>query len=154
MLTAKDIMTINPATISPTAEIGQAVKLLLGKRINGLPVVDTNGRLVGIICQSDLIAAQKKIAMPSLFTLLDGFIPLGSFGQLEREWNKISAVTVDQAMTPDPITVTPGTPLDEIASLMVEKKYHTLPVVDGGTLVGVVGKEDVLKTLLDSHAKR
>ena len=69
---------------------------------------------------------------------------------MEKEWLKISALTVDQAMTPNPTTVTPDTPIEEIATLMVEKGYHTLPVLEDGRLVGIIGKEDVLKTIASS----
>jgi len=51
-------------------------------------------------------------------------------------------------MTPDPVTVNSDTGIEEIAALMVEKNYHTLPVVDAGKLVGIVGKVDVLRTLI------
>jgi CBS domain-containing protein len=147
MLTAKDIMTKDPITFTPEMEVVQAARILVEKRINGAPVVDRAGRLKGILCQSDLIAAQKKIRLPSVFTLLDGLIPLGT-QSFDRELEKLSAATVSQAMTPDPVTVTAETTLEEIATLMVERKYHTVPVVEGNRLVGVVGKEDVLRTLL------
>ena len=68
--------------------------------------------------------------------------------RIEKEVEKIAALTVSQAMTPKPVTVTPQTGIEEVASLMVDKNFHTLPVVQDGKLVGVVGKEDVLKTLL------
>jgi CBS domain-containing protein len=61
---------------------------------------------------------------------------------------KIAAVTVGQAMTPDPVTVGPQTDIEEVAALMADKKYHTLLVIEDGRLVGIVGKEDVLRTLL------
>ena len=50
-------------------------------------------------------------------------------------------------MTPDPITVDPETSIEELATLMVDKNFHTLPVVDKGKLVGIVGKEDILRTI-------
>ena len=148
MLTAKDIMTTEVITISPETEVAQAAKLLLTNRINGLPVVNEAGELVGILCQSDLIIQQKNIPIPSLFTLLDGFIPLTSSKKLDREVEKIAATTAADAMTANPVTVNPDTGIEEIAALMVEKNYHTLPVLDGDELVGIVGKEDVLKTLI------
>ena len=148
MLSAMNIMTENPVTVLPEAEISLAAKLLLAKHINGLPVVDDTGSLVGIICQSDLIAQQKKIPLPSFFTFLDGFIFTKSMKQIEKEAQKIAATTVSQAMTKNPITVKPDTGIDTIAELMVDKNFHTLPVVDHGRLVGIVGKEDVLKTLM------
>ena len=148
MLKVKDIMTEDLITLSSETEIAHAAKLLLEKRINGIPVVDEMGRLVGILCQSDLIAQQKKLPIPSFFTFLDGFIPLTSIKQIEREAQKIAATTVAHAMTPNPVTVRPETSIEEVAALMVGKNLHTLPVVSEGKLVGIVGKEDVLKTLM------
>ncbi|BBD07609.1 CBS domain-containing protein [Desulfovibrio ferrophilus] len=148
MLTAKDIMTSDPITLKTSDDVANAAAIMIEKRINGLPVVHDDGTLAGILCQSDLVAQQKRLRLPSVFTLLDGMIPLSSTKDLQQEMEKITALTVGQAMTPDPKTVTPDTPIDEIASLMVENKYHTLPVMDGDSLVGVLGKEDVLRTLL------
>ncbi len=148
---AKDIMTHAPLTVGPDEEVAQAARIMLDKRVNGLPVVNDEGRLVGIITQSDLVTQQKRMPLPSIFTLLDGFISLGSTDKLEREMQKIAALTVAQAMTPDPVTVGPDTPLEELATLMVEHKFHTLPVVEGTRLTGVVGKEDILRTLLPSR---
>ena len=147
MNTAEKIMTTDVITVSPNTEIVKAAKIMMEKRINGLPVVDS-GKLVGILCQSDLIAQQKKFPIPSLFTFLDGYISLTSEKHLEKEVQKIAAATVDQAMTPHPVTVSPSTPIEEIASLMVDRNFHTLPVLVEGKLVGIVGKEDLLKLLL------
>ena len=149
MITANDIMTQEVISISPESEIAQAAKLLLTNRINGVPVINDTGKLVGILCQSDLIIQQKNIPIPSLFTLLDGFIPLTSSKKLDKEVEKIAATRVADAMTADPVTLNPDTGIEEVAALMVEKSYHTLPVVEAGKLVGIVGKEDVLRTLIN-----
>ena len=148
MIKAKDIMTKKIITVSPETEITQAANLLLEKRINGVPVVNTAGELVGILCQSDLIAQQKSIPIPSLFTLLDGYISLKTSKRMDKEVEKIAATKVAEAMTPNPVTVDPETDIEKIASLMVEKNYHSLPVIDAGNLVGILGKEDVLRTLI------
>ena len=153
MIKVKDIMTREVKSVSPETEITQAAKLLLSERINGVPVVNRAGELVGILCQSDLIAQQKSIPIPSLFTLLDGYIPLTFLNRIDREVEKIAAIKVDNAMTPDPVTVNSDTGIEKVAALMVEKNYHTLPVVDDGKLVGIVGKEDVLRTLLTEAQK-
>ncbi len=148
MQTAGDIMTTNVITVNPETEILQAVQLLLENRINGLPVIDDQDRLVGIVCQSDLIVQQKRVRVPSLFTLLDGYISLSSARHFEREVEKIAASQVRQAMTPNPASIAPETAVEEVATLMVEKNYHTLPVVSDGRLVGIVGKEDMLRTIM------
>jgi CBS domain-containing protein len=153
MLRAKDIMTKELITVTPGMEIVKAARVLLDKGVNGVPVVDA-GKLVGILCQSDLIAQQKKLPVPSFFTLLDGFIPLASTKHYEKVLHKIAAATVADAMTPDPVTIHPDTTIEEIASLMVDKNFHTIPVVEKGKLVGIVGKEDVLRTLMPGTGER
>lgn len=149
-LTARDIMTAHPVTITPETPVAVASKILLENRFNGLPVVDSEGNLQGILCQSDLVMQHKHLQIPSFFTLLDGFIPLQFPGKFEEQMKRMSAVVVKDAMTPNPETVHPDMPLEAIATLMVDEKYHTLPVVENGKVVGVIGKEDILRTMI-SH---
>jgi len=66
---------------------------------------------------------------------------------VEKEVEKMTASKVEQAMTPDPVHVAPDTAVEEVAQIMADNKFHTVPVVEGDKLVGVVGKEDVLRTL-------
>ena len=148
MFKAKDIMARELISVTPETPVIEAAKILLEKRINGLPVLNEEGQLVGIICQSDLVAQQKRFPIPSVFNLLDGLIPISSTKTLEKEMKKIAASRVSDAMSTNPVTVSPETTLEDIATLMVTKSFHTLPVVDQGKLVGIIGKEDVLRTLL------
>ena len=151
MLKAKDIMTKEIITVYPETEIVQVAKLLIEHHINGLPVVDKEGCLKGIICQADLIVQQRKIPLPSFFILLDSVIPLTSPKNIEKELQKMAAITASEAMTPNPITVGPDTGLEDIATLMVKNNIHTLPVLDHGKLVGIIGKEDILRSLMPSE---
>jgi CBS domain-containing protein len=148
MITVKDIMTTPVITVTPDMNIASAAKILLDNGVNGAPVVDDKGRLVGILCQSDLIAQQKKLPIPTLFTFLDSVIQLSSAKQIEKQIRKIAALTVAEAMTPEPVAVHPDTGIETVAALMVDKNFHTLPVVENSRLVGIIGKEDILRTLL------
>ncbi len=148
MIKAEDIMETDVISVSLDTEIPKAVEILLENHINGVPVMNDKKELVGILCQSDLIFQQKEMPVPPIFTILDSIIPLSSSKNLEDTLQKISAATVDQAMIKEPVTVSADTPVSEIASLMVEKHFHTIPVVDGKNLLGIIGKEDVLKTLM------
>jgi CBS-domain-containing membrane protein len=150
MTTVREIMTTDVITLSPDTEIVKATQMLLDNRINGAPVVDESGRVLGILCQSDLIAQQKKLPLPSVFAFLESLFPLASMKKIEREVRKIAALTAADAMTPEPVTVSPDTELETVAALMVDSNFHTLPVVENKRLVGVVGKEDVLRTLIRS----
>ncbi len=153
MITVRDIMTPNLITVTKDMDIAGAAKILLDNRINGVPVLDDSAQLVGILCQSDLITQQKKLPIPTLFTFLDGLIRLTSMKQLEKQVGKIAALTVSEAMTPNPVTVKLDTRLETVAALMVDSNFHTLPVVEDSNLVGVIGKEDVLRTLLPTNEK-
>lgn len=150
MTCVREIMTTDVITLKPDTEIVKATQILLDNRINGAPVVDENGRVIGILCQSDLIVQQKKLPLPSVFAFLESVFPLASSKKIEREVRKIAALTVADAMTPEPVSVEPGTDLETVAALMVDSNFHTLPVVENQRLVGVVGKEDVLRTLIRS----
>jgi len=148
MITARDIMTTELITLAPDMDFVSAARILLDNHINGAPVVDENGKLAGILCQSDLVAQQKKMPVPTLITLLDSFVRLTPARELEKQARKIAAMTVGEAMTRNPVTVKPDTGIEAIAGLMVDSNLHTLPVVEGGRLVGIIGKADVLRTLL------
>ena len=146
MNTAADIMTAAPVTVTPGTTLHDAAKLLLDGHFNGLPVVD-DGRLVGMLTQSDIISMDRKVKAPSFFLLLGGYIPMQLPGQLSRDLQRMAATTVGEIMSPEPFTITPQTTAEEIADIMVEKRYYSLPVVDNGRLVGIVGMEDMLKRL-------
>ncbi len=148
MIKAKDIMKTDIISVTPDTEIVKAVKILLDNHINGVPVVNDKKELVGILCQGDLIVEQEELPVPPIFTILDSIIPLFSSKKLEENLEKISAATVGQAMVKKPVTVNSDTSVSEIATLMVGKQFHTIPVVDGTELVGIIGKEDILRTLI------
>lgn len=148
MIRAKDLMQTDVISVTPDTEVSKAVSILLENHINGMPVVDEQGILKGIICQSDLIFQQKNLQVPPIITILDGIIPLASSKKLNQELQKMAATSVKDAMVTDPVTVSPDTALSELAGLMVEKHFHTIPVVEENKVVGILGKEDILKTLM------
>ncbi len=147
MTVAKEIMTTDVITLTLETDIVRAVQILLENDINGAPVVDDQGRIKGILCQSDLVVQQKKLPLPGIFTILDAYITLPTTRHIEKQISKITALKVSEAMTPDPVTISPDTDIESIAALMVDKKFHTLPVVEEEKVVGIVGKRDVLRTL-------
>ncbi|MCE5264856.1 MAG: CBS domain-containing protein [Deltaproteobacteria bacterium] len=153
MVKAREIMTRKVITVAPETEILQAARLMLENHLNGLPVVDGEGNLKGIISQSDLLAQQQKIPLPSFFVLFDSTLTLPSQKSIEKEVKKMAAFKVSEAMTPDPVTVDAETGVEEIATLMVKHNIHTLPVFDQGRLVGIIGKEDILRTLMPAQKR-
>lgn len=147
MLTAKDVMSTSPVTVTPATDVATAARIMLENHFNGLPVVNDCGKLVGVITQSDCISQQSSVKIPSFFTILDSFVPLPSTEAMEEEIAKMTATTVEGLMTKEVVTVYPGTSLEEVANLMVDKRLHTLPVQEDGALVGIIGKEDLLRVI-------
>lgn len=115
--TAKDIMTTKVVTVKPSTSIAEAARLLVRRKISGVPVVDEKDKtkIVGILTEADLLAAPAE------------------------------AKTVSDVMKKRVVSVSPDTPVDEIADLLVKKKIKRVPVVDAGKLVGIVSRIDVLK---------
>jgi len=147
-LYAKDIMTPNPICVTPSTLISDAAKIMLDNHFNGLPVVDDEGMLVGVICQSDLIEQQRRINLPSFFILFDAIIPLELPGKYEESLKRITATKVEDAMRTKVQSLELDTEMNKIATFMLDQKYYSLPVTKNGKLVGIVGKEDMLRLLI------
>jgi CBS domain-containing protein len=148
MQKAQDIMTINVITATPATTVTELAQLLASNNIGGVPVLDSSGTLLGVVTESDLIDQKKKIHIPTVVTILDSVFYLENPDRMEKEMKKIAGSTVGDIYSKDPITVDEETLIDEIATLMAEKNVHTLPVMRGDLLVGVIGKKDIIKTLI------
>ena len=149
MKTAQDIMTTEVISVQPDMSIRDLAQILLTNNISGVPVLDDDGSLCGIVTESDLIFQNKKLKVPAVITILDSFLFLDSPEKMEQELRKIAGATVQDIYTESVKSISPDTPLDEIATLMTEDRIHTLPVLsESGEMVGIVGKKDILRTIL------
>lgn len=148
MQKAQDIMTKDVVTVTPATTVTELALLLASHKIGGAPVLDSSGNLLGVVTESDLIDQKKKIHIPTVVTILDSVFYLENPDKMEKEMKKIAGSTVGDIYSKGALTVTEDTLLDEIATLMAEKNVHTLPVMQGDTLVGVIGKKDIIKTLI------
>ncbi len=147
MLQARDIMTQDVVTINPQASIEDLARLFESRKISGVPVLEQDGRLVGIVTQTDLVKRSRDLELPPALNILDLHMFLETPSGFKRRLEKMLGDTVREVMTPEPISITPDMPVKEIAALMDRKKVHTLPVVDRGKLVGIVGKMDLIRGL-------
>jgi CBS domain-containing protein len=121
MLTAAAMMTRELITISPEASVQEAIDLVLNKQISGLPVVDDDGRLVGVITEFALLAIVYD--------------------------QDVQHHCVSQHMTREVITVDANDPINRIADLCIVHRVRRLPVMEDGRLVGLIARRDVLKAL-------
>ncbi len=146
MLIAKDIMTRDVVTVQPEMLVEDLAALLYEKKIGGVPVV-ADGQLLGVVTENDLIDQTKNLHIPTVLTILDSVFVLGNPNKMDKEFQKMAGRTVRDIFSGELVTVGETTPLNEIATVMAEKKVHTLPVVDGDKLLGVVGKADLIKAI-------
>jgi CBS-domain-containing membrane protein len=147
MLTARDIMTPEVITIGLEARIEDLAKLLAERRISGVPVLDQEGRLAGVVTQSDLVQRSRDLELPPALNILDLHLFLETPSRFQKRLEKLLGDRVKDVMTPNPVTVTPDTPVNDIARLMTAKGVHTLPVIEAGKVVGIVGKLDLIRGL-------
>ena len=147
-LTARDIMTPDPVTVTRELSVTDAARLMVERRIGALPVLDGD-TLAGLVTEGDLIMRDVKVEFPTYLHLLDGFIMYPpATARFESELKKAVGATVEDVMTADPITVQVDTPVADVATLMVDRDVSRLPVLDGDTLVGIVSKSDIVRSLI------
>lgn len=135
-------------TITADATIAAAIALMLDRQLSGLPVVDSDGRLVGIVSEGDLLRRAElgtETRRPRWLEMLRG--P----GRAAEDFVRSHGRKVYEVMTPTPITVAPETPLAEIVGRMTQYKIKRVPVVEDGRLVGLVSRADLLRALAE-HA--
>lgn len=145
---AADVMTRDVITVTPETPLRELARILSEKHINGVPVVDDEGDLLGVVCESDLVNQNRPLHIPTVFVILDSVIPLENPWRVEKEFKRITATTVGEIYSHPAVTVEPDTDLAEVARIMSEKKIYTIPVVDRAKIVGVLGKADVIRSLL------
>jgi CBS domain-containing protein len=147
MLYARDIMTREVLTVRPETSISELSKVLENRKIGGLPVVDKDGRLRGVITQSDLVERARDLELPPAVNIMDFHFYLQIPSHLIQKVEKMLGTTVGDCMSRNPITVAPDTPIAKVAALMDKQKVHTIPVLEGGKLVGVIGKMDLVRAM-------
>ncbi len=139
-----EFMTRSVVTVAPNATIQDAIRLMLGQRISGLPVVDAGGQVVGILTEGDLLRRAEtgtEWRHPAWLNFLRG--PARTAEDFVRSHGR----TVADVMTHDVHTVAEDAPLDAVVELMEKRRLKRLPVVTDGKLVGVISRSDLLRAL-------
>ena len=140
----KDVMTSPVISIEPEAAILQAVRVMLQRHISGLPVIDKEGHLVGIVTDGDFLRRSETGTQRQRPRWLEYLI---GPGRLADEYTRSHGRKVSDIMTADPVTVTEETPLEEIVRLMEKRQIKRLPVVRDQQVVGIVSRANLVHAL-------
>ena len=135
----KERMSRNPITIKPDTPVTEAQAMMKREKIHHLPVVDRDGRLIGIVAEKDLLYAS-----PSPATTLSVY-EIASL---------LAKLTVDKVMSAKPQTVTEDVPLEEAARIMADRNIGGLPVMRGTTLVGIITESDLFRVFIELFGAR
>jgi acetoin utilization protein AcuB len=130
----RERMSTKPVTITADVSITEALRVMRENQVRRLPVLDSEGRMVGIVSEKDLLYASPS--------------PATSLSIYEMHY-LLSRLRVTEMMTTDVITVTPDTPLEEAARIMADNKIGGLPVMEEGRLVGIITETDIFKVFLE-----
>jgi len=144
MKTARDIMTQDVVTVNKNQPISDLAIIFIENHFNGVPVLDNTGKVVGVVTQGDLIEQNKNLHIPTVIALFDAVLFLESEKKFEDDLKKLTGSKIEDIYHKNLITVSPDTYLSEIITIMAEKDIHTLPVLEGDKLIGIIGKQNII----------
>ena len=150
--TVADVMTPNPISVTPDTVLKDAIQLMADNHIGGLPVINADSDLVGILSESDLMWQTTGVDVPAYIMLLDSVIYLKNPAQYNQELHKALGQSAKDVMTDRVVTIAPDKSLRDAAHLMHDKKVRRLPVVDSQKqVVGILTRGDIVREMANSY---
>ncbi len=146
-LTARDIMRKEVVTIGADASVRELAELLSQHKVSGVPVLDPEGRVVGVATEGDVIYQDVELHFPHYVQFLDSVIYVDSIRRFEERFRKAYGTKVADIMSDEVVSVEPDTSIRDIATEMVERDINRVPVVEDGKLVGIITRGDVVKAM-------
>lgn len=144
-----DIMSSKVVSVNPDTTVRDVARLLVDNAIDGAPVVNASGRVIGVVTESDLIVRNANLHFPRFLQILDARIFVENPRHFEEETRKMLGTTAADVMSSPAIVVGPDDDIEQAATLMLEKHVHALPVVASGKLVGIVSRSDLVKLMAE-----
>jgi CBS domain-containing protein len=145
--TIADIMERDVITIGPDATVHELVTLLQDRDVGGVPVVDGDSHLVGMVTEGDLVIEGADVRAPHYLEILGVLVPTGGKKRFDEQIKKMVGSKVSDVMTTDVHSVEPGDPVSAAANIMVDHNVDRVPVVEDDVLVGIVARHDIIKML-------
>lgn len=149
-LPVRDVMTTDVLTVAPTDAVKDAMAALVRRGVDAAPVVDDDGRVVGLLSSGDLIVSESQVHVPTVLSILGATIELpGERKRFEEDLRRAVGGTVADVMTLDPFTSGPDDTLEDAATSLHVHDVSRLPVVDGdGRLVGIIARGDIIRAMI------
>lgn len=145
------IMTSPAVTVSPDSDVRTIAGVLVTNDIGGVPVVDTSGRVLGMVTEGDLIVRNANLHFPRFVQIMEARIFLENPRHFEEETRKMLATKAVDLMSSPVVSVSPEDDIEQAATLMVEKHVHSLPVIERGELVGILSRSDLVRLMAEEE---
>ena len=143
-----DVMTPNPITVTPKTDLKDAIALLAENKISGLPVIDEEDNLVGMLSESDLMWQESGVEPPPYIMILDSIIYLQNLSRYEKEIHKALGQTVADVMSEKPLTIKSDQKIKQAAKILHQKEVRRLPVIDSeGKVIGILTQGDIIRAM-------
>ena len=142
----KDIMSSSVKAVSPDTKLVEVASLMCLYRFSGLPVVDEDNKLLGIIAEKDLLGK----LFPSLEDLMEGFASI-DLDEMMGQYKSVLTMTVSDVMSKDVKTVSPDMHILRAATVMVRHRFRRIPVAEDGCVVGMLSLGDVHKAIFHKN---
>jgi CBS domain-containing protein len=143
-------MTSMPIAVRADATLEEAAKIMIDARVSGLPAIDEEGALVGMITDGDLI---RRVELGTAGGAPGWLSTLVSPGRVARAYVRARGLSVREVMSADVISTSPDTPLSAVAEIMEAQQVKRLPVMESGRLIGIVSRADLLRALTQRLAQ-
>ncbi|MGH9185811.1 MAG: CBS domain-containing protein [Acidimicrobiales bacterium] len=145
----REVMTTDVVTFTPDQSVHEAMASMVDRGVDAAPVVDGDGRVVGMLSTGDLIVQETQLHFPTVLSLLGASIELPSSQRhFERDLRRALGASVGEVMSDKPVTCAEDDTLERAATLMHDHEVSRLPVVRDGKLVGLVSRNDILRAIL------
>ena len=145
----EEVMIKDVISVNRNSSIEEIVEVLTKNKLSGIPVLSDGGYLVGMVTEGDLLRLETTPRLPEFINLLGAVIYYHGVDTYNEDFKKMLAQKAADIMTEDVITVKEGTDIAEVAHLMLDNNIKQVPVVDGSKIVGMVGRADIIKLLLN-----
>jgi CBS domain-containing protein len=142
----REIMTAEVVVAHPDTPVNRLAGLMAERDISGIPVVE-NDRLSGIVTEFDLIVRNTRLEPPAFFQILDARIPLETPSHYRERLRHMLGTHARDVMTETVVSVGPDEELEALAELMVKRRVNPVPVVEGGRIVGIVSRSDIVRMM-------
>ena len=142
-----EAMVRDVITVAPDTPINRVAAMMVERDVSGLPVVDGQGKLLGLVSELDLIVRHTRIEPPAFFPLLDARIPLETPGHYMERMRHVLGTRAEEVMSTDVPTATPDMELEDLAALMIDRQAPTIPVLQDDKVVGILSAHDLVRTM-------